>query len=129
MRPVTNVLQTMEWILDPATDVIWGSAGTIITAEGPTELAPTTDEGWAHVRNSAATVAETGNLLMMPGRSAGPDWNAHAERLIAAGELAMAAAEAQDSDALFYAGGELYQACLACHHQFMIDSRSLQELP
>ena len=123
MRAVANVRQTMDWILDPAADVIWGSAGTIITAEGQQELTPTTDAGWAQVRNSAAVVAEAGNLLMVAGRSAGPEWDAHSERLIAAGELAIAAAQAQDADALFDAGGELYQACLACHSQFMPDAR------
>ncbi len=124
-RPIANIKQTMEWILDPAADVIWDSAGFIITAEGETDLAPTTNEGWAHVRNSAAMVAETGNLLLMPGRSAGPDWVAFAEGLTRAGEVAMAAAEARDAPALFDAGGEIYQACRACHAQYLVplDSR------
>jgi hypothetical protein len=119
-EPVTNVRQTMEWILDPAVDVIWDSAGFIITAEGETDLSPTTDKEWEHVRNSAAVVAEAGNLLMIPGRSAGPDWVAYSQALIAAGKLAMAAAEAQDAAALFDAGGEVYQACRACHTQFLV---------
>ena len=72
--PLLSTKQVMEWILDPATDVIWDSAGTIITEQGSRELAPTTEEGWEHVRNSAAVVAETGNLLRVPGRSLGPDW-------------------------------------------------------
>jgi hypothetical protein len=124
-RPVANIRQTMEWILDPAADVIWDSAGFIITAEGEIDLAPTTDEGWAHVRNSAAVVAETGNLLLMPGRSAGPDWVSFSQKLTRAGEVAMAAAEARDAPALFDAGGEIYQACRACHAQYLVplDSR------
>ena len=128
-RPVTDLRQTMEWILDPAADVIWDSAGFIITAEGETDLAPTTDEGWEHVRNSAAVVAETGNLLLMPGRSAGPDWVAYAQELTGAGEVAMAAAEAQDAEALFDAGGQVYQACRACHEQYLVpleEARSSQ---
>ena len=119
-RPITNVKQTMDWILDPAADVIWDSAGAIITAEGETDLAPTTDEGWELVRNSAAVAAETGNLLMMPGRAAGPDWVAYSEELTAAAVVAMAAADAQDADALFDAGGQLYQACRACHDQYLV---------
>jgi hypothetical protein len=119
----TTVLELMEWILEPATEGIWDAAGTIITAEGERELAPTTDAGWADVRNSAALVAETGNLLMMPGRSAGAEWNGHANALIVAGRESMAAADAQDSDRLFDAGGQLYQACLACHRQYMPGSR------
>ena len=119
-RPVANVKQTMEWILDPAADVIWDSAGFIITAEGETDLAPTTDEGWEHVRNSAAVVAETGNLLMMPGRAGPPDWVGYAQGLTAAGEVAMAAAEAHDADALFDAGGQVYVMCRACHAKYLV---------
>jgi hypothetical protein len=128
-RPVANVKQTMEWILDPAADVIWDSAGFVITAEGETDLAPTTDEGWEHVRNSAAVLAETGNLLMMPGRAGPPDWVAYAQGLTAAGEVAMAAAEAHDADALFDAGGQVYQVCRACHEQYLVpleDARSAE---
>ena len=119
-RPVANVKQTMEWILDPAADAIWDSAGFIITAEGETDLSPTTDEGWEHARNGAAVVAETGNLLMMPGRAAGPAWVAYSQELTAAAEVAIGAAEARDADALFDAGGRVYEACRACHDQFMV---------
>ncbi len=117
--PITDVRQTMEWILTPAADVVWDSAGTIITAEGRTELAPTTDEGWDNVRNHAAIVAETGNLLMMPGRAAGAEWIAYAQGLHATGKQAIEAAEARDAEALFEAGGQIYQACLACHQQYL----------
>ena len=120
-QAIADVRQTMAWILDPAADVIWDSAGTIITAEGQTERSPTTDEGWDNVRNHAAIVAETGNLLMMPGRAGGADWIAYARALQAAGERAMAAAEARNADALFDAGGELYQACVACHATYWTD--------
>ncbi len=126
-RPVTNVQQTMLWILDPASDVIWESAGTIVTAAGETDLAPTTEEGWENVRNQAATVAESGNLLMLPGRTSGPAWNAYAQALIAAGRLAMAAAEARDADALFDAGGQLYVVCRGCHAQFLISAEEARE--
>lgn len=119
-RAVANLKQTMEQILDPAADVIWDSAGFIITAEGETDLAPTTDEGWEHVRNSATVVAETGNLLMMPSRVGGPDWILYAQALTAAAEVAMAAAEAHDAEALFDAGGQLYQVCRGCHEQYMV---------
>ena len=124
-QPVTDLRQTMEWILDPSADVIWESAGTIITAEGETELAPTTDEGWDNVRNHAAIVAETGNLLMMSGRSAGIDWDEYAQGLRAAGQRAIEAAEVHDSEALFDAGGQLYRVCLGCHQQYAIPAEEV----
>lgn len=119
---VTNIQQTMMWILDPAADVIWDSAGTIITAQGSEELAPTTEEGWAEVVNAAAVLTEAGNLLMMPGRAAGDDWIEYSRGLVDAGQLALKAAEAQDSDALFDAGGRIFQVCKACHAQYWVET-------
>ncbi|MFT4518146.1 MAG: hypothetical protein ACI9JM_000523 [Halioglobus sp.] len=126
-QAITNIHQTMEWILDPAADLIWGSAGTIITAEGHHELAPTTDEGWAEVLHAAATLTEAGNLLMMPGRAAGDDWIEYSQGLIAAGQLAITAAQDQDDKALFEAGGRLYQVCRACHNQYWIEEEDEHE--
>lgn len=120
-RAVADVRDTMNAILDPATDVIWASAGTIITAEGERDLSPTTDEGWEDVRRQALVVSESGNLLMVPGRSEGPAWDAFAAALIVAGEHAAEAAAAQDRDALFDAGGEMYVVCRGCHAQYLID--------
>jgi len=119
---VTNTHQTMSWILDPAADVIWDSAGTIITAQGSEELAPTSDEGWAEVVSAAAVLTEAGNLLMMPGRAAGDDWIEYSRGLVGAGQLALQAAEAQDSDALFDAGGRIFQVCKACHAQYWVET-------
>jgi len=116
----------MQWILDPAADVIWDSAGTVITAQGSEELAPTTDEGWQSVLNSAAVITEAGNLLMLPGRSQGQDWNEYSNGLIDAGKLALLAAEKHDADVLFEAGGRIYQVCLACHNQYWKDTESAQ---
>ncbi len=120
---VTDIRQTMEWVLDPAVDVIWDSAGTIISAEGRTELAPTTDDGWSRVIFAAATLAEAGNLLMLPGRSLGDDWQEYAAGLTEASKLALTAAQARDADALFDAGGRIYQVCRACHNQYWADAR------
>lgn len=120
---VTDVRETMEWVLEPAVDVIWDSAGTIITAEGRQELAPTTQEGWNAVIYAAATLAEAGNVLMLPGRSMGEDWDAYSRGMLEASKLALEAAEAQDADALFEAGGRIYQVCRACHSQYWADAR------
>jgi hypothetical protein len=125
---VTNIHETMAWILDPAADVIWDSAGTIITAQGSEELAPTTAEGWAEVVNAAAVLSEAGNLLMMPGRAAGDDWIEYSRGLVDAGQLALKAAQAQDSDALFDAGGRIFQVCKACHTQYWVKSDETGEL-
>lgn len=115
---VTDVRHTMELIIDPAADRVWDSAGTVVTETGEQDLAPATPEAWAEVEAAAAVLTESGNLLMRPGRSAGPDWDQHARDLIRAGKRAMAAARQQDADALFDAGGRIYEVCLACHEQY-----------
>lgn len=119
-RTVLDSQQLMNWILDPSADVIWGSAGAVITEAGEEDLSPVDDEGWNGVRNAAAVVVESGNLLMMPGRSRGEDWDEFARGMMTMGERAMAAAESQDADALFEVGGQLYNVCVACHQQYML---------
>lgn len=119
-KPVATLGQTMAWILEPAADVIWDSAGFVITAQGEQDLTPTTEEGWNAVLHAAAYLTEAGNLLMLPGRSAGADWNEYSRGLISAGERAIEAAQARDSEALFDAGGRIYQVCRACHNQYWV---------
>lgn len=123
---VTDVHHTMELILDPAADKIWDSAGFVITEAGEQDLSPTTDEGWHDVESAAAVVAETGNLLLMPGRSEGADWDTYSVGLREAGKLAMQAALDQDAEALFDAGGNIYQVCKACHSQYLIEEDSTE---
>ena len=121
-EPVLDMHDLMNAVLDPATDVIWGAAGTIITADGSEELTPTTPEGWQAVRNAAAVITESGNLLLLPGRAedAG-DWREYSLALIALGKEAMAAAEAEDGDAVFEVGGKLYNLCVACHQAYDLE--------
>lgn len=115
-----DVKHIMQWVLDPAVDGVWDSAGSIITAAGTRELAPTTDEGWLAVEHSAAVVAASGNLLLMPGRAVDDEgWRNISQGLVEAGLLAQAAAKNQDSDALFDAGGQIYRVCKACHSVYV----------
>jgi hypothetical protein len=119
---VADVKQLMNWILDPSSDVIWGSVGTIITEQGEENRRPETDEQWTAVRDAAAVVAEGGNLLLTPGRLRDQgDWVKHAHELTKTAQAAIAAAEAKDVDSLFTAGGDIYLACTACHEQYAID--------
>jgi cytochrome c5 len=73
------------------------------------------------VRNSAAVIAESGNLLMMPGRAFDQDqWMKDARSMIDAAMTAREAAEAKDVPALFDAGGAVYEACTACHSKYAL---------
>ena len=123
-RPVADVTQLMQWILDPAADVVWGSVGTIIDKDGIHEFFPKTDEEWAAVHNAAAVVAESSNLLMMPSRAKDDtDWMEFSQGLADAALLAMKAADAKDKEALFDAGGRIYAVCAACHQQYEMEGQ------
>ncbi len=116
---VVNMKQLMTWVIDPAADVVWDSVGTIMTEAGTKEVAPHTDEQWDAVRNGAAMLAESGNLLMIEGRARDPDkWMAAARRLTDAANRALKAAEVRNVDALFASGEHIYNACAACHQRY-----------
>lgn len=121
-QSTASIHEFMIWGLEPPADVIWDSAGYIVTESGEEDLQPTTQEGWDHVRNSATLVAESGNLLMLPGyRADEADWVEYAAGLTRAALAARAAAEAKDADALFDAGGQIYNVCRACHNKYIAE--------
>ena len=121
--PAGDVLHAMTWVLDPAADVIWGSAGFVITEAGVEDLAPATDAGWAQVRHSAAVVAASSKLLLLPEAlpaAAGerPAWEEFAGGMARIALQAEQAAVDRDADALFAIGGRLYNVCVACHQVY-----------
>src|SRR5881628_4057629 len=62
---------------------------------------PSNDAQWAAIQRSALTLAESANLLMMPGRARDQDkWMTDAKLMLAAGMAAYAAAKKQDVAAL-----------------------------
>lgn len=120
---VADVNQLMLTVIDPAADIYWASVGTIMDLDGTEEIAPTTPAEWEVVRNAAMIIAESGNLLLMPGRAQeGEQWTELAQALITSGRQALAAAEARDPAAVFVAGGDVYLVCSECHAAFAPDA-------
>ena len=119
-QPTGSVYKMMTHYLEPAADKIWGSAGFVITVDGEVDLQPTTDEGWFAVEHAATVVAEGGNVLMLEGYAMDQaDWIEYAQGLSRAALKARSAAEQQDADLLFAAGGEVYSVCKACHNRYI----------
>jgi len=117
--------QIMSLVLEPASDILWDSAGWVMDAAGYEDLYPTTDEGWDFVRAQAAIVVESGNMLALPGRAEDSDaWMIYSEGLSEAGLLAMKAAAEQNEDDFFQAGAQLYSVCTACHQAYNPDINS-----
>ena len=110
-QPVGTVRQIMLGIVKPTSDIIFKVAGE----------APKDDKEWATVQNSALMLAETGNLLLLPGRAKDSNgvWRKNAKALIAAGTLAFKAANAKDANALTDIGDKIDETCEGCHAQYL----------
>lgn len=122
-NPTTNMTDLMNWVIDPTADVIWLNSGWEITEDGERELFPRNDEEWQKLVHASAILAESGNLLMIPGRAGEPadkaaDWNAYSQGMIDTSNLLLKAAQEQDKQAIFDLGGRLYQVCVACHNRY-----------
>jgi hypothetical protein len=97
-------------------DLIYPSSNDILVAiyRGQKD-----EKEWAAVRRAAVTLAESGNLLMMPGRVRDrADWMEDAKLLVDAGNAAYKAAQAKDGNALAALAGTLDAACTTCHKQY-----------
>src|SRR5580692_6321175 len=71
--PVGTVRQIMLGIVKPTSDVVFKFQFD----------PPKTDEEWATLQNNALTLAEAGNLLLLPGRAIDKgEWTKNAEALV-----------------------------------------------
>jgi hypothetical protein len=112
----------MTGVLEPAADTYWDAVGTVIDEKGTHETAPSTDEEWAAVWRAALVVAESGNLLMVEGRARDrKEWMTLSRALVTVGKQAVAAAAARDPKAVFDVGGQLFEACTACHASYVVE--------
>jgi hypothetical protein len=121
-KAAATVRELMDGPIARATRTYWGSVSTIIDNAGVTEKFPMTDEEWEDVWSSAITIAESGNLLMMPPRArADGDWMKLSTALVDAGVSARKAAESRNPDKVLEAGEQVYNVCTQCHVQYMVD--------
>jgi cytochrome c553 len=80
---------------------------------------PQDEKEWDRVRRSAITLAESGNLLMMPGRARDQgDWMKDAKLLVDAGNAAYKAAQDKDAKALAALSESIDASCTTCHKQY-----------
>ena len=118
-KPVASVKQLMATTIDPAAEVVFDAVGTIVSASGVEEIAPKNDAEWTTVRNNALLLAECGNLLMIGDRAKDKgDWMKMSQALVDVGVVALKAAEAKNPEALFEAGGQVYEVCRQCHDRY-----------
>jgi len=121
--PLGDVAQLMAGVVEPAAEVYWDAVGVIVDAEGEHQMAPQTEEDWLAVRAAAYTVAESGNLLMLPGyRLDDGAWVTMSQALVEVGRRAVEAADARSLDAVFDMGAEVYYVCTNCHATYALES-------
>jgi hypothetical protein len=121
--PLGDVQQLMAYLVEPAAEVYWDAVGVIVDEEGEHQLAPTTDEEWLAVSAAAYTVAEAGNLMMMPGYALDDGaWITMSQALVEVGRRAVEAADARSLDAVFDMGAEVYYVCTNCHATYAVES-------
>ena len=146
MKPIVSVKELMADMIDPASDYVFESIGSIITSEKTTEIQPRTDEDWARIRAGAVMMAEGVYLLKVPRRfapvgdennSTGPEpeelspaqitaklekdpvlWNAKIEALRNVGLEVLEIVKRKDTNALWDACEDLDTACENCHLEF-----------
>ena len=107
--PASTMSELMVKIIYPASDAIF----YITTRQ------PKTEAEWATLQGQALAVAESANLLMMPGRARDQDrWMDDARLMLDAGRAAFRAAKAKDVAALEALNNQLYTSCTSCHSHY-----------
>jgi hypothetical protein len=121
----------MGHFVDPAAFMYWKGSGTMIDEKGEHDLSPTTDEGWDVLVSGATMLMEAGNSLQLSGYARAPqaDWNRYAQMLTERAAAARAAAEKHDKNGTFEEGAKVYEVCVACHEQFVIQPMIKAEGP
>jgi cytochrome c556 len=80
---------------------------------------PKTDAAWTKIQYAALIVAESGNLLMMPGRARDQDgWMRDAKLMVDAGVAALKAARARDLQGILALNDQLVTSCTMCHEDY-----------
>jgi len=108
-RVVGTMSELMVHLIRPTSDAVF-----YITSRTPASEAE-----WTALQAQTLTLAEAGNLLMLPAHARGRvRWLDDARLMLEAGRKAFAAAKAKDVAALEALNDELYQSCVTCHEHF-----------
>lgn len=106
---VSTMSELMVKVIYPASDAIFYIS----------TRTPTTDSEWNDLQGKALIVAESGNILMLPGHARDRDrWMTDAKLLRDAGAAAFEAAKKKDVAALEALNEQLYESCTTCHQHY-----------
>jgi cytochrome c553 len=112
-RPPTRNVGTMS---DLMVKIIYPTSDALFYIESRT---PKTEAEWTALEGQALMLAESANLLMMPGRARDQkQWMADAKLMLDAGAAAVAAAKAKDVAAISALSDQLMESCTSCHRHY-----------
>jgi hypothetical protein len=129
-----NLAQVMRGVLYPASNVIFFAQSTdptTVKTEGDASTSPnplsSSYGGWDAVSNAGIALAESANLLTIPGRMCmngkpapvgNDDWVKWVEELRSAGMTSYKAGQAKNMDAVLEAADVMSTACQNCHDKY-----------
>ena len=109
MRNVGSMSDLMVKIIYPTSDAIF-------YVESRT---PTNDAEWTVLEGQALMLAESANLLMMPGRARDQkQWMADSKLMLDAGAAAVKAAKTKNVEAVSAVSDQLLESCTSCHKHY-----------
>jgi hypothetical protein len=112
-RPPTRNVGTMS---DLMVKIIYPASDALFYIESRT---PKTDSEWTTLEGQALIVAESANLLMMPGRARDQkQWMTDAKLMLDAGAAAVSAAKARNVEAISALSYQLMESCTSCHRHY-----------
>ena len=112
-RPPTRNIGTMS---DLMVKIIYPASDALFYVESRT---PKTEAEWTVLEGQALMVAESANLLMLPGRARDQkQWMADAKLMLDAGAAAYQAAKAKDVAGIAALSDQLMESCTSCHKNY-----------
>jgi hypothetical protein len=115
-RPPTRNVGSMS---DLMVKIIYPASDALFYIESRT---PATDAEWTVLEGQALLVAESANLLMMPGRARDQkQWMADAKLMLDVGADALKFAKVKNVAAIAGLSDRLYESCTSCHKHYRPD--------
>jgi len=112
-RPPTRNVGSMS---DLMVKIIYPASDALFYIESRT---PKTDAEWTTLEGQALMVAESANLLMLPGRARDQkQWMEDSKLMLEAGAAAVKAAKAKDVEGIAALSDQLMESCTSCHKNY-----------
>ncbi len=112
-RPPTRNVGSMSELM---VKIIYPTSDALFYIESRT---PTTETEWTALEGQALMLAESANLLMMPGRARDQkQWMADAKLMLDAGAAAVKAVKTKNVEAISTLNEQLLESCTSCHKHY-----------